>query len=115
MNVGYKAINKALAKKDLSARLKGVGLGFMQAGLLADRLIVKADHLGSQRGEPGQDVLERFLLAFEGDSAAVSELGIDLPAESVEAEARKINKLTDDETVTASQAAHARLQIIARS
>lgn len=113
--MGYKAINKALAKKDLSDRLKKVGLGFMQAGLLADRLIVKADHLGSQRQEPGEDVLARFLQAFDGETSGVSDLGIELTPEEVEAEARKINKLTAEETVTPSQAAHARLQIIARS
>ena len=113
--MGYKAINKANAKKDLSARLKQVGLGFMQAGLLADRLIAKADHLGSQRGEPGEDVLARFLKAFEGDHAAVAAFGIALDDRAVEQEARKLNKLGEAEPVSDAQAAHARLQIIARS
>lgn len=113
--MGYKAINKAIAKKNLSGRLKGYGLGFMQAGLLADRLIAKSDRLGNERGEPGDDVLQRILGAVDGDFAGLGDFGISIDEAAIEAEARKIYKLGDDETVSPAQHAHACLQIVARS
>lgn len=113
--MGYKAIQRAEAKKDLSARLRRCGLGFMQAGLLADRLIVKADHLASERGQAGDEVLALFLRAFEGDYSAVAPLGIELDAGEVEAEARKLNRLEPTAPVAEAQLAHACLQVIARS
>jgi len=113
--MGYKAINKAIAKKELSSRLKGYGLSFMQAGLLADRLIVKSDRLAHERGEPGDDVLQRILGAVDRDYAGLTELGITIDDDAVGAEVLKIYRLDDDEAPTDAQRAHACLQIVARS
>ena len=112
--MGYKAINKAIAKKAISGQLKGYGLGFMQAGLLADRLIAKSDQIGNDRGEPGEEVLQKILGAVDGNYGGLGEFAIEVDDVAIEAEARKIYKLDDDESVTAAQSAHACLQIVAR-